>query len=364
MIHLSGLHNLQPHVFAGLLDDPLLWVRNRCSGRGLLFDCGQLHHLAKRLLMGLEAVFISHAHMDHFMGVDLLLRHLHAADRTLDLFGPPGLADRFRHKLGGYDWNLAEEFWATFRVTELGPDSRRTFVFPGPKGFCCRPQPPQPLHEPFFANEQIEVRAALCEHRIPSLSYRIDERPEFLVDEARLRALELLPGPWIDQLKRCLRAGNDAEPIAAPRRQPDGTVRSTPQPAATLYRSIRREITGGSIGYLADVGYTAANRERIIGLLRGVTLLVCECTFLARHRDRARASAHLCTEDVNALLDALRPTYVLPLHLSKRYRGASARLYAELAPPPGTTLLRLPEFRTPRPLLPEELKEREKSAGD
>ena len=53
--------------FAGLLDDPLLLVRVRPRGRNLLLDCGQLHHLAKRLLKGVEAIFVSHAHMDHFM---------------------------------------------------------------------------------------------------------------------------------------------------------------------------------------------------------------------------------------------------------------------------------------------------------
>ena len=61
---------IEPYFFAGLLDDPVLLLKVRPLGRSLLFDCGRIHHLAKRVIRNLDAVFISHAHMDHFMGVD------------------------------------------------------------------------------------------------------------------------------------------------------------------------------------------------------------------------------------------------------------------------------------------------------
>ena len=54
---------LEPTFFAGLLDDPVLLVRVRPLGSNLLFDCGEIHHLAKRVLTAIEAIFISHTHM-------------------------------------------------------------------------------------------------------------------------------------------------------------------------------------------------------------------------------------------------------------------------------------------------------------
>ena len=57
---------LEPTFFAGLFDDPLLLIRVRPTGRALLFDCGKMHHLAKRVYTSIDAIFISHAHMDHF----------------------------------------------------------------------------------------------------------------------------------------------------------------------------------------------------------------------------------------------------------------------------------------------------------
>jgi ribonuclease Z len=86
-----------------------------------------------------------------------------------------------------------------------------------------------------------------------------------------------------------------------------------------------------------------------------VTLLVCECSFLAADRDKARVSSHLCTGDVNFLVEKLRPAFFLPMHLSKSYIHTWERLYEELEAPPGVTLLRLPKLVTPRPLLPCEV---------
>jgi ribonuclease Z len=43
------------------------------------------------------------------------------------------------------------------------------------------------------------------------------------------------------------------------------------------------------------------------------------------------------------------------MHLSKSYISDTQRLYAELDQPYGTQLLQLPDYMTPRPLLPGEL---------
>jgi ribonuclease Z len=86
-----------------------------------------------------------------------------------------------------------------------------------------------------------------------------------------------------------------------------------------------------------------------------VTLLVCECSYLAAERDKARVSYHLCSSDVNELVQELAPAFLLPMHLSKSYVGRGEQLYCELDLPPGVTLLRLPERLTPRPLLPAEV---------
>ena len=349
-------HSFEPTFFAGLLDDPLLWLRVRPWGRSLLLDCGPLHHLAKRVVRSIDAVFVSHAHMDHFMGMDTLVRQVHVAPRPLAVFGPPGLAQRLDHKLQGYDWNLCEDHWCTLRLTEVHPGHLADYEFRGAEGFACRLLGERPREDAvIFANRYLQVQAALCDHRLPVLALRLDERPGFAVDRERLAAAGLVPGPWLQKLKRLVVHGRlEGTALEVTRMTPGGPV-AEPAAAAELYRAIARRRTPASIGYVTDVGFTAANRATLGRLLPGVTLLVCECTFLAAEQEKARASWHLCSRDLNVLLDELRPQFLLPMHLSKGYLHRTGQLYAELEPPAGTTVLRLPDHVAPRPLLPREV---------
>lgn len=70
---------LEPNFFAGLIEDPCLFVRDRPLHRSIIIDCGSLHHVAKRELKPVRAIFVSHAHMDHFMGFDVFVRQVHAS---------------------------------------------------------------------------------------------------------------------------------------------------------------------------------------------------------------------------------------------------------------------------------------------
>lgn len=347
---------LEPTFFSGLLDDPILWVNVRPLGRSLLLDCGRIHHLAKRVLKSVDALFVTHAHMDHFMGIDTFIRHVHVSSRTFQLFGPPGLAEKLGKKLQGYDWNLTEPSWCSFRVGEIFPGRMKSFLLPGPEGFPCRGEGQTPLAGgPIYRNDFLTVAAALADHKLPVLIFRIDETPAFQVDEEKMARLGWVKGPWLRTLKKHFyRRTSGEEPLRVPKRAEGGIVEEAVTDLDALYRAIRREPAPAGIGYLTDIGFTEPNLETIATLLKGVTLLICECSFLAEDIDKARASCHLATPDVNALLRELRPAFFLPMHLSKTYVHRSERLYEQLTLPPGVTLLRLPDHRTPRPLLPAE----------
>lgn len=347
-------HNLEPTFFAGLLDDPILLLRTRSSGRNLLFDCGQIHHLAKRIFTPLDAVFVSHAHMDHWMGIDAVIRHLIVANRTIDLFGPAGLADRMEHKLNGYDWNLMEDYWCSFRVHEIHDDHIRRSFFPGPEGFRRHAEEPLArVDQTIYRTPQLEVRAVICDHRLDSLIFRIQERPAYLIDRDKLAGLGLSPGPWLGELQK-YHLADGAVPASRKLYQKAEQALQVADPDALLQALIKPQ-PGLSIGYVSDIGFTAENRERIIALLEGVDLLACECTYLSAEQERARVASHLCVTDVNLLLQDLRPAFFVPMHLSRTYSRRSRDLYRELNPPPETRLLELPLQVTPRPLQAAEI---------
>ncbi len=231
-----------------------------------------------------------------------------------------------------------------------------TFLLPGPEGFPCRQE-----EESFrsgrvvFEDRYLTVEADLCDHRIPSLIFRFTEKPAFAVDEEKMAAAGLVPGPWLRDLKRRFHRGDiKGAPMRVLLRAGE-ELREEPLPdAAALYRSIEREQEPSSIGYATDIGFTGENLQKVFSLLTGVTLLVCECSFLGQDMDKARESYHLCTTDLNRAVDTIRPAFLLPMHLSKSYVHHTRRLYEELELPPETTLLRLPDHVPPRPLLPGE----------
>ncbi len=357
MQNLGQFRTLQPSFFSGLLDDPVMFINVRQTGRGILLDCGQLHHLAKRVLRSTDALFVSHAHMDHLMGFDHLLRHVHVASRTVALYGPPGIADRISHKLAGYDWNLTEESWCTIEVYEVHPSKIEQFEFAGSRGFTSRHRQTLPRHDHIiYQTRHLKVEAEICDHKIPVLIFRVTEARPFLIDRQRLHEEKLLPGPWIKELEKrfhdnCWECG----PIEVWKAAAEDHTVETIDDAEALYQTICCNVPSASIGYICDIGMTHENLSQVCDLLSGVTLLVSECTFLAKDKEKARISAHLCTTDLNQISRQVKPDLLLPMHLSKSYINDTQRLYAELAPPHGTQLLQLPNYMTPCPLLPGEL---------
>ena len=348
---------IEPYFCGGLLDDPLLLVRVRPTGRSLLFDCGQLHHLAKRTLRSIDAVFVSHAHMDHFMGLDHLVRHTHVSPRPLTLYGPPGIAERVGHKLAGYDWNLAEPWWRSIFVHELHKNRLDQYCFAGARGFTEEFLGSEPLTDAvIYRSNWVTVAARIVDHALPALAFRLTEGDIFTIDGERLKRQGLLPGPWLRELKRRWQSGTFAGgPLEVMITTAHGPCQTTVEDASALYQQLRADRPAASLGYVTDLGFSEDNRATLRELLSGTSLLCCECTFLAADQDKARASHHLCSSDLNQLTRELHPKALQPMHLSKAYIQRPEAIFDEIDPPPDTRLLRLPPYLTPRPKLLMEL---------
>src|ERR1700710_67232 len=72
----------------------------RAGGERILFDCGegtQQQLLRSVGLPDLDAIFISHLHLDHWLGLIGMLKtfDLRGRERPLTIYGPPGLKALF-----------------------------------------------------------------------------------------------------------------------------------------------------------------------------------------------------------------------------------------------------------------------------
>lgn len=325
---------LHPFLVNDRFGDPALYVEFLFEKRALLFDLGDLHALVPRKLLRLSDIFVSHTHIDHFIGFDQVLRVLMGRDKRLRLFGPAGFIDQVAHKLGGYTWNLVERYATdlVFTVMEVQSGSEaRTAEFHLSRAFRREAEAQLSLHDGLvFDDGAFKLRAALLDHRVPCLGFAVEERAHVNVWKNRLDDLHLPTGPWLRELKLAVLRG---EPDDAPFRvwwREAGITREKHVPLGQLKRDVLEIVPGQKIGYVVDAVYSEANRDKIVELVQGADTLFIEAAFARDESERAAERYHLTTEQAGRLARLAGVRRVEPFHFSPRYAGEEDRLLREV----------------------------------
>jgi ribonuclease Z len=318
--------NLHPRLVNDRFGDAGVYVEMLHRRDALLFDLGDLRRLSARDLLRVSHVFVSHTHIDHFIGFDALLRVSVGRGKTIAMVGPAGFADRVGHRLCAYEWDLVDKFEAdlVFEVTELHPGgATRGARFRLKQGFRREDLGEGQADDGLVARgDGFEVRAAVLEHHGPSIGYAVAEPAHVNIWRNRLADRGLAPGPWLQALKQAVLAGEgDAFGVA----MPDGGT----QPLGAL-RDLLTIGEGQKIAYVTDVADTLANREAIAALAAGADTLFIEASFAAADADKARERAHLTTRAAGEIAQAAGAKRIEPFHFSPRYEGEEERMMAEV----------------------------------
>jgi len=75
--------NFLPKLINDPLGDPGMMVEFLCEHRALQFDLGDLSLISTSDLLKISHIFISHTHIDHFIGFDRLLRVIFGKGKTI-----------------------------------------------------------------------------------------------------------------------------------------------------------------------------------------------------------------------------------------------------------------------------------------
>ncbi|MBA3420823.1 MAG: ribonuclease Z [Thermoleophilaceae bacterium] len=258
----------------------------RCGGEQLLFDCGegtQRQLLRSGGLVALDAVFITHFHADHFLGLPGMLKtfSLQGRDAPLAVHGPPGLKalfDALRPVIGRvtYDLSLVE--------VEAGTP------VPG-AGYT--------------------VTSFGVAHGVPAYGYAIveDVRPGRF-DAARARELGVEEGPDFGRLQ-------GGEPVQGSL----GQVR--PEQVLGDARAGRKVVISGDTAP-SEMTRVAAHEA---------SLLVHEATFGHADAERAAATGHSTGQAAAMLAAQAQVTLLALVHISQRYQPSEIEQEAREAFP-------------------------------
>jgi ribonuclease Z len=245
---------------------PALLVR--AGGDRLLFDCGegtQQQLLRSVGLPDLDAIFLTHYHLDHWLGLVGMLKtfDLRGRERSLAIHGPSGL-----HTLFGMLRPILGRPGFPLEIVELDPHDEVRF-----DGYA--------------------VGAFPVEHRVPAFGYvfQEDERPgRFDVEAAR--RLGVTEGPDFGRLQR-------GETVNGVR----------PEQVVGPARSGRRIVLSGDTAPCQAVQVYAHRAD----------VLVHEATFLEEERDRARETLHTTARQAAEIARDAEVHLLALTHLTTRY---------------------------------------------
>jgi ribonuclease Z len=240
----------------------------RAGGERILFDCGegtQQQLLRSIGLPDLDAIFLTHYHLDHWLGLVGMLKtfDLRAREQPLTVHGPPGLRALFatlRPIVGRLGYGL--------ELAELG------------------------RHDEVRFGDYV-IAAFPVKHRVDAYGYAFveDGRPGRF-DAERARALGVAEGPDFGRLQR-------GEAV--------GDVR--PEQVMGEARRGRTIVISGDTAPCQAVEAHAHDAD----------LLVHEATFLEDERARARDTAHSTARQAAELARDAGVGLLALTHLSTRY---------------------------------------------
>jgi ribonuclease Z len=268
-IFFAGTAGSVPSARRGL---PALLIRR--GGEKLLFDCGegtQRQLLRSVGLADIDAVFITHFHADHWLGLPGMLKSLALRDREepLTIYGPRGLAELIASMhvaFGRLPYELA--------IAELDPAE----AVPG---------------------DGYSITSVPVRHKGNALGYALveDPRPGHL-DPALAERLGVKPGPDFGRLQR----GETVDGVA-------------PEQVMGAEREGRKVVISGDTAPCDALAIAAHEAD----------VLVHEATFMQEELERARETLHSTARQAAELACDANVRLLALTHVSARYAGGELR---------------------------------------
>lgn len=252
-----------------------------CQNKHILIDCAEGTQLQLRKFgikfQRLSIILISHLHGDHFFGLVGLISsmRLMGRDKNLTIIGPAGLKKIILDQLeiGYTELDFEIEF-----IELTGKESSVV-----------------------YEDNAIEILTFPLKHKIPTNGFLIKEKEK----ERNLKPGAVdHPAMKLEYIHR-LKKGEDI-PL------PDGTILKN----SDFTKSSKPSL---SYAYCSDTAYS----EKLIEVLKGITVLYHEATFLEDQSANARKTMHSTAAQAATIAQKAKVGALYMGHLSARYSDGS-----------------------------------------
>ncbi len=282
----------------------------------VLIDCGDgcAAELGLARLRKLDALLLSHLHIDHVSGFDAFFRATYEnRGAPLPVFGPLGTRSILHHRFRGYLWNLlGPTTQGAFQVHDVLPAQLRASVFRASDAFeAIHAVPDRPFDGTLMERGGARVEARFVQHKGPCLAYAVVIPAQQRLSKDKMRSLGLPPGPWCATLTDP--GIEDSVPIElAGRRWTTGELRS----------SLLIASPGLRVAWATDLLLDERSEAAVLDLARDADVLVAECSYRHADLDRAAQHHHLTTRQIGRLAKRAGVGELILQHVSSRYDHA------------------------------------------
>ena len=312
--------------------DPGMLVQFLFQKRALLFDLGDISPLSNAELLKVSHVFVSHTHIDHFIGFDRLLRTFFGREKTLTFYGPKNFIKNVEGKLAGFTWNLVDRYEEslTIEVVEVREEKLIKANFRAIDKFKLTNKKEFELQGGIILEDpSVKVRAVILEHRVPCLGFCLEEKLHVNINKERLEEMRVAEGPWLNELKKAvLQEEPDSYSIDVPFKL-DKKAGMKSISLGQLKEDLVDVSPGQKIGYVVDTVYNEPNKQRIIELIKSADIFFCESPFLADEESRGQERFHLTSHQAGSLAREACVKKLCVFHFSRKHIPHRERFYKE-----------------------------------
>lgn len=347
--HIAEEHDDHKWTFrwqvAGPSQDPFLLLDFENDGIAVLFDCGIRVWGKVKTILKIRHLLISHAHIDHLIGFDHIIRSLLGENKILHIHGPKGITDKLSAKLAGYDWDKSAEQELVLEINAYHRGYRYREILACNHRFERIAEPVvTPCRGPIVDEPRFRIYAVPVSHGgSPCHAYVLVEKDAARIDKERLNELGLEPGPWVGELLRSYTTQNSPG-MHGQLRAGDNTFDRN-----RLAGDLVRIQKGKKIVYITDTSFAAGWLNKLKSIASHADLVVCESTFLDADARLAAIYHHLTSSQAATIAKKLNAGRLVLFHISSRYHPNlfqavhEARLIF-----PQTEMSHIPKRNTPR----------------